>query len=203
MAISLQKGQRVDLTKGNAGLSKIMVGLGWDQVNNAGGGGFLSSVFGNSGGGTDIDCDASVIMLDQNGKMPSKSDLIYFGNLKSVCGSIVHTGDNRTGEGDGDDEQIIVDLSKVPSHIDKLVFVVNIYACVKRKQHFGMIRNAFIRIVDSANKELIRFNLTDNYSGKTCLYPGEVYRSNGEWKFAAIGEATNDTGLEEVIRRYR
>lgn len=204
MAINLQKGQRVDLTKGNPGLSKIMVGLGWDPVQSSGGGGgFFGSLFGGGGGGANIDCDASVIMLGANDKLGSNKNVIYFGNLKSDDGSVQHSGDNLTGDGDGDDEQIWVDLSRVPANIQKLVFVVNIYDCVKRKQHFGMIRNAFIRVVNpSNNQELIHYNLTDNYSGLTCLIAGEIYRHGNEWKFAAIGSGTNAASLSEVVRSY-
>ncbi|MCA1039927.1 TerD family protein [Bacillus infantis] len=202
MAINLQKGQRVDLTKGNPGLSKIMVGLGWDPVENKGGGGLLGSLFG-GGGGANVDCDASVIMLGENDKLRNNSDVIYFGNLKSSDGSVQHTGDNLTGEGDGDDEQINVDLSRVPSHVQKLVFVVNIYDAVKRKQHFGMIRNAYIRIVNPMGREeLIHYNLTDDYSGKTSLVVGELYRHGTDWKFAAVGTGTNAPGLSDVVRSY-
>ncbi|WP_066384773.1 TerD family protein [Neobacillus mesonae] len=204
MAINLQKGQRVDLTKGNPGLSKILVGLGWDPVQNSGGGGgFFGSLFGGGGSQANIDCDASVIMLGANDKLGSNKDVIYFGNLKSNDGSVQHSGDNLTGDGDGDDEQIWVDLSRVPANIQKLVFVVNIYDCVKRKQHFGMIRNAFIRIVNpNNNQELIHYNLTDNYSGLTCLVTGEIYRHGNEWKFAAIGSGTNAASLSEVVRSF-
>jgi stress response protein SCP2 len=202
MAINLTKGQRVDLTKGNPGLSKIMVGLGWDPVQSGGGGGFLGSLFG-GGGGANIDCDASVIMLGANDRLQNNKDVIYFGNLRSSDGSVQHSGDNLTGDGDGDDEQIMIDLNRVPANIQKLVFVVNIYDCVKRKQHFGMIRNAFIRVVNPSNdKELIHYNLTDDYNGKTCLITGELYRHNNEWKFAAIGTGTNAAGLSEVVRSY-
>ncbi|MEH7392849.1 TerD family protein [Bacillus sp. JJ1503] len=201
MAINLQKGQRVDLTKGNPGLSKIMVGLGWDPVQSRGGG-LLGSLFG-GGGGANIDCDASVIMLGENDKIRNNSDVIYFGNLKSNDGSVQHTGDNLTGDGDGDDEQILIDLSRVPAQVHKLVFVVNIYDCVKRKQHFGMIQNAFIRIVNSANgQEMIHYNLTDDYSGKTCLVVGEIYRHGADWKFAAVGTGTSSPGLADVVRSY-
>lgn len=200
MAINLQKGQRVDLTKGNAGLSKIFIGLGWDPVKK-GGSGLLGGLFG--GGGAEIDCDASVILLDANNKIAEKNDLIYYGNLSSKCGSICHTGDNLTGEGDGDDEQVIVELSKVPNNYQKLVFVVNIYQCEQRKQDFGQIQNAFIRVVNAANNsEIIRFNLTENYAGRTCLYVAEIYRHNEEWKFAAIGEGTSDKSLSEVTKRF-
>jgi stress response protein SCP2 len=202
MAISLQKGQRVDLTKGNPGLSKIMVGLGWDPVQGGGGGGFLGSLFG-GGGGANVDCDASVIMLGANDRIQNNQDVIYFGNLKSREGSVQHSGDNLTGAGDGDDEQVLVELSRVPANIQKLVFVVNIYDCVKRKQHFGMIRNAFIRVVNPSNQqELIRYNLSDDYNGKTSLVVGEIYRHNTEWKFAAVGTGTNAASLSEVVRTY-
>ncbi|MBT2690272.1 TerD family protein [Bacillus sp. ISL-47] len=202
MAINLQKGQRVDLTKGNPGLTKIMVGLGWDPVQNRGGGGLLGSLFG-GGGGANIDCDASVIMLGENGKLRNNSDVIYFGNLRSGDGSVQHTGDNLTGDGDGDDEQVMIDLSRVPAHIHKMVFVVNIYDSVKRKQHFGMIQNAFIRVVNSSNnQEMIHYNLTDDYSGKTSLIVGEIYRHGSDWKFAAVGTGTASSGLSDVVRSY-
>lgn len=205
MAISLQKGQRVDLTKGNPGLSKIMVGLGWDPVQKSGGGGGLfGSLFGGGGGGgANIDCDASVIMLGANDKLQNNSDVIYFGNLKSKDGSVTHTGDNITGDGEGDDEQVFIELNRVPGHVEKLVFVVNIYDCVKRKQHFGMIQNAFIRVVNPTNNlEMIKYNLTDDYSGKTSLVVGEIYRSGTDWKFAAVGTGTNAAGLSDVVRSY-
>ncbi|MFZ3589693.1 TerD family protein [Bacillus sp. DJP31] len=198
MSISLLKGQRIDLTKGNAGLSKLMIGLGWDPVQ-AKKGGFLG--FGASAA-PNVDCDASIIMLEDD-KFTNSKNLIYFGNLKSSCGSVQHTGDNITGDGDGDDEQVLVDLASVPQNINKLVFVVNIYDCVKRKQDFGMIQNAFIRVVNSGNKqELLKFNLTDNYSGKTSLVVAEIYRHGSEWKFAAVGTGTNDAKLEDIVKGF-
>lgn len=201
MAISLQKGQKIDLTKGNAGLSELIIGLGWDPVEQSGGGGFLGGLFGNKK--AEIDCDASVLLLDANGKFSNKDNIIYFNHLKSVCGSVTHLGDNLTGGGDGDDEQIIIQLQRVPSEIHKIVFVVNIYDCQKRKQDFGMIKNAFIRVVDKANlQEITRYNLTENYAGKTALIVGEVYRHQGEWKFGAIGESTQDFSLSAVVQRY-
>jgi len=139
MGVDLLKGQRVSLTKDNPGLKKTMVGLGWDPVQQSKG--LLGGLFG--GKQAEIDCDASVFMLNENGKVKSKGNIIYFGNLKSKCGSVQHMEDNLTG--DGDDEQIMVDLSSVPQNMAKLVFVVNIYAAAQRKQHFGMIQNAFIR----------------------------------------------------------
>ncbi|AKU31127.1 TerD family protein [Bacillus altitudinis MN12] len=199
MAITLEKGQRIDLTKGKAGLTNILVGLGWDPVSQ--GGGFLGKLFG-GGGGADIDCDASVLML-KNDKFVENKDLIYFGNLKSKCGSVEHTGDNLTGEGDGDDEQVLVNLSKVPGNVNKLVFVVNIYDALRRNQHFGMIQNAYIRIVDrSNNQELVKYNLKDEYAGKTSLIVGELYRHENEWKFAAVGNGTNDAKLADITRNY-
>ena len=201
--INLQKGQKIDLTKGNPGLSKIMVGLGWDEVSKPKSGGLLGSFFG-GGAPAAIDCDASAILLDTQGKLTSKDRLVYFGNLQSGDKSVKHSGDNLTGAGDGDDEQIQVDLSNVSSAVQKIVFVVNIYDCVKRKQDFGLIANAFIRVVNPVNgQEFCRYNLTESYAGKTSLVVAEVYRYNNEWKFAAIGEGTNDASLSEFIRRYQ
>lgn len=201
MAISLQKGQKIDLTKGNAGLTELIIGLGWDPIEQSAGGGFLSSLFG--GKKAEFDCDASVLLLDAKGKFTTKENVVFFNNLKSPCGSVTHLGDNRTGGGDGDDEQVLIALQKVPANIHKIVFVVNIYDCQKRKQDFGMIQNAFIRVVDKSNmQEITRYNLTESYAGKTALIVGEVYRHQGEWKFAALGESTQDTSISAVIKRY-
>ena len=194
MPINLQKGQKVSLTKGNPSLKKLIVGLGWDEVNVKRG--FFAPK------PQAIDCDASAIVLT-NGKLMYKEDLIYFGNLRHPSGSIVHMGDNLTGAGDGDDEQIVIDLNSVPQDIDKVVFVVNIYDAYKRKQNFSMIQNCFIRIVDArGNKEICRYNLSDNYDGMTAMIFGEVYRHNGEWKFNAIGQGTADGNLGELAKRY-
>ena len=194
MSISLQKGQKVSLSKDNAGLSKVLVGLGWDEVEQKRG------LFAPKP--QNIDCDASALML-VGGRVADKSDIIYFGNLKHKTGTVQHLGDNLTGAGDGDDEQIIVDLASIPAQYDRIVVVVNIYQAVQRKQHFGMIRNAFIRIVDGkTNAEMCRYNLTDDYSNMTALIFGEIYRHNGEWKFNAIGQGTADTGLSELVNRY-
>jgi stress response protein SCP2 len=163
----------------------------------------FGGLFGGGSSVANVDCDASVIMLGANDKLQNNKDVIYFGNLRSNDGSVQHSGDNLTGDGDGDDEQIIIDLSRVPANIQKLVFVVNIYDCIKRKQHFGMIQNAFIRVVNpTTNQELLHYNLTDNYSGLTCLVTGEIYRHGNEWKFAAIGSGTNAASLSEVVRSY-
>ncbi len=196
MSISLVKGQKIDLTKNNSGLKKLLVGLGWDPVKQ-GKKGFL----GLGSSAPDIDVDASVIML-RNDKFVSKEDLIYFGNKNSRCGGVIHTGDNITGGGDGDDEQILIDLSKIPQDVNKIIFVTNIYECIKRKQSFGMIQNAFIRIADDSNKNIAMFNLTEDYNGKTALIVGELYRHNNEWKFNAIGEGTQDTCLSDMLRKY-
>ena len=194
MVVNLQKGQRVDLTKGNAGLNRIVVGLGWDPVEQKRG--FFSSA------PVNIDCDSSVIML-QNDRLADNQDIVYFGRLKSECGSVVHSGDNLTGEGNGDDETIIVSLNDVPAKYNKLVFVVNIYDSYNRKQHFGMIRNAYIRIINPTNnQELIRYNLSDDYDGQTSLITGEIYRHNDEWKFAALGNSTQDRSVSELCTRF-
>ena len=205
MSVSLQKGQKVNLSKDNARLAKVIVGLGWDEAkpSGGGGGGFFATLFG--GAATThqaIDCDASAIML-KNGKFVDRTDLVYFGNLKHKSGTVNHMGDNLTGEGEGDDEQIVIDLSRVPAEYDKIVIVVNIYQAVQRKQHFGMIENAFIRLVDARNnKEMCKYNLTENYSGMTAMIFGEIYRHNGEWKFNAMGNGTTDPGIGELCRRF-
>lgn len=194
MSISLQKGQKVSLSKDNAGLSKIVVGLGWDEIQQPRGFFSLKPAA--------IDCDASAILL-KNGRFVDKQDLVYFGNLNHKSRTVQHMGDNLTGEGAGDDEQIVIDLARIPQEYDRIVIVVNIYQAVQRKQHFGMIQNAFIRLVDARNnREMCRYNLTENYSGMTAMIFGEVYRHNGEWKFNAIGQGTNDPGLGELAKRY-
>lgn len=195
MSISLQKGQKVSLSKDNVGLSKVTIGLGWDEVQQAKVRFFAPKP-------QAIDCDASALLL-QNGKLAKKKDLIYFGNLKHKSGTVQHMGDNLTGAGDGDDEQIVVDLARIPEEYDKIVIVVNIYDAIKRKQHFGLIQNAFIRLVDGrTNTEMLKYNLTEDYSGMTAMIFGEVYRHNGEWKFNAIGQGTNDSGIGEFANRY-
>lgn len=195
MSISLQKGQKVSLSKEHAGLGKTIVGLGWDEAKQEKGGFFSPKP-------QAIDCDASAILL-KSGKLVDKKDIVYFGNLRHKSGTVLHMGDNLTGAGDGDDEQIVIDLASVPEEYDKIVIVVNIYQAVKRKQHFGLIENAFIRLVDARNNnEMCKYNLTENYSGMTAMIFGEVYRYNGEWKFSAMGQGTNDPGLLELSRRY-
>lgn len=194
MSVNLQKGQKVDLTKENTGLKSLVVGLGWDEAKR----GFFSRQ-------RDIDCDASVIMITEStGKLNTPNDVVYYGNLSHSSGAVRHCGDNLTGEGDGDDEQIIVELNKIPQTYSKLIFVVTIYQARERKQHFGMIKNAFIRVVDAdTGTELCKYNLSENYEGKTAMIFGEVYRYKNEWKFGAIGEPTNDNGIGDMAARFQ
>ena len=190
MPISLKKGQKVSLSKENPGLTKVLVGLGWDV--NA----FDS--------GSAFDLDAAAFLLGASGKCPTERDFIFYGNLKHSTGAVEHMGDNLTGAGDGDDEQILVELPKLGNAYSKIVFVVNIYQAMQRKQHFGMIKNAFIRLVDAEKGvELCRYNLSENYDGKTAMIFGEIYLYNGEWKFNAIGEPTNDNSISELAARYQ
>ncbi len=204
MSVSLQKGQKISLTKGGSGLNRVMVGLGWDEAQPTATG--FRALF--AAAPQAIDCDASAILCGDNGKVISNRAnecCIYFGNLRHPSGAIVHQGDNLTGAGDGDDEQIMVELSKLPRDISKIVFVVNIYDANVRRQHFGLIKNAFIRLVDMSNgSEICRFNLTDNYSGMTGLVVGEIYRHDGEWKFNAIGRGVAEASrLDSLISLYR
>lgn len=188
MAISLSKGQKVSLTKGNPGLQKILVGLGWDTNKYT--------------GSEDFDLDASAFLLNLNGTVASDADFVFYGNQKHVSGSVESTGDNRTGEGEGDDEQIKVDLASVPAAIERIAFTVSIYEPEARKQNFGMVQNAFVRIVDEAtDTELLRFDLGEDFSLETGVVVGELYRYNGEWKFAAIGAGVPG-GLEALCRGF-
>ena len=200
MAVNLQKGQKINLKKESGqALSKVMVGLGWDPIESSGkSSGFFSSLKKVIMG---IDCDAAVLLC-QDGKIQEKGDVVSFLNLKHNSGAVKHMGDNLTGEGDGDDEQIFVDLNKIPAKYDKLVFVVNVFGAKLKKQHFGMIKNAFIRIVDDKGNEFCRYELSEKYDGMTAMIFGEIYRHNGEWKFNAIGKATKDGDLNDVVKRY-
>ena len=201
MAVNLQKGQKVSLKKSDGRkLSRLMVGLGWDAATQSESkGGFFGRLF---GGSNNIDCDASVFVC-QGGKFVDKDDLVYFGNLEHKSGAIKHMGDNLTGDGEGDDEQIFINLAEIPAQYDKLIFVVNIYEAVSRKQHFGMIRNAYIHIIDpDTHEEFCRFNLTDDYTDMLSMIAGEVYRYKDEWKFNAIGSGTKDTGLKDLAERF-
>ncbi|MBQ6826443.1 MAG: TerD family protein [Thermoguttaceae bacterium] len=172
MAISLIKGQNTSLSNG---LSQILVGLGWDPRQDA---------------GDEFDLDASCFLLGENGKVRSQRDLVFYKQSSSVCGSVVHGGDNRDGVGDGDDEEFNVDLSTVPADVAKLVFVVTIYKANERKQKFGMVDSAFIRVVNQTNnEEIVRFNLQDDARDEKAVIFGELYRKEGAWKFRALGQA--------------
>ncbi|MEE7582471.1 MAG: TerD family protein [Oscillospiraceae bacterium] len=203
--VNLTKGQKISLTKESSGLKNVMVALGWDEAEIQP---VKFSLFSRKPKQHSIDCDASAILLDENGKCIDNSDVIYFGNLTHKSGTVKHQGDNLTGEGDGDDEQILVDLANLPSKYCKIAFVVTIYKADERNQNFGMIKNAYIRIVDTSNgnKELCKFNLSDdiNYNDKTSMLFGELYRHNGEWKFNAIGEGLYSVGISNIVNQnYR
>ena len=188
MAISLKKGQKVDLTKTNPGLKEVLIGLGWD-VNKY-------------DGGKDFDLDASVFLLNASGKVNSDDDFVFYGNLKHVSGSVEHLGDNLTGAGEGDDEEIKIDLSKVPENVEKIDFTVTIYEAEERKQNFGQVENAFIRVMNSATgEELIRYDLGEDFSIETAVVIGELYRNKGEWKFNAIGSGFSG-GLASLGKNY-
>jgi stress response protein SCP2 len=194
MAINLQKGQRISLKKEAPNLTRLMCGLGWDVAKK--GGWFNSS--------PDFDLDAFVVCLGQNQRLTSKSDIVYFGNLRHSSGAITHLGDNLTGAGEGDDEQIIVDLPQVPTSIDKLLFMINIYQAKQRRQELSQVENAFVRLVDlSNNREIARYQLSGSqYQSKNGLILGEVYRHNDEWKMAATGEAFDATGIGDIAKQY-
>ncbi len=195
MSVNLQKGQKVELRKNNGGsLRKVMVGLGWDEVQQK------RSFF--APRPQDIDCDASAILC-VNGHIIDPADMIFYNNLTHRSGAVRHMGDNLTGAGEGDDEQIMVDLTALPGQYDKIIFVVTIYQARERGQHFGMIRNCFIRICDAeTGQELCKYNLSENYNGMTAMIFGELYRYNGAWKFNAIGQPTTDNSVIEMRNRF-
>ena len=188
MPVSLQKGQKVSLTKGNPGLTKVVVGLGWD-VNQFDTGG-------------DFDLDTSAFMLTEGGKVSQQIDFVFFGNLIHPSGSVIHMGDNLTGVGDGDDEQIKVDLSKIPANITKIAFTVTIYDAETRRQNFGQINNAFIRIYNElTGEEILRYDLGEDFSIETAAVFGELYKHGSEWKFNAIGSGYQG-GLAALCTSY-
>ena len=188
MPVNLKKGQKVSLTKEAPGLAKVVVGLGWD-VNQFDTGG-------------DFDLDAAAFMLGANGKCPTEKEFIFYGNLTHPSESIKHMGDNLTGEGEGDDEQIFVDLTKIPANVSKVAFTVTIYEAESRGQNFGQVSNSFIRIVDeSTGQELIHYDLGEDFSIETAVVVGELYKHNGEWKFNAIGSGFQG-GLEALCGHY-
>ena len=187
MALSLSKGQNISLSKTDPGLTKVLVGLGWDERQTD---------------GQDFDLDASLFLLNAAGKCRSDADFIFYNQMHSPCGSVSHTGDNRTGEGDGDDEAIKVDLSKVPADVQTLAVTVTIHDYEARKQSFGQVANAFIRIVnDETGTEVVRYDLSEDYSTETAMVFGELYRHNGEWKFRAVGQGYAG-GLGAMATQY-
>ncbi|QTR49368.1 TerD family protein [Candidatus Thiothrix anitrata] len=174
MALSLQKGGNLSLSKTDPSLTKILVGLGWDE---------------RTTDGSAFDLDASAFLLTATGKVRGDADFIFYNQLKSTDGSVEHTGDNRTGQGDGDDESMKVDLSKVPMEIEKIAFTVTIHDADARRQNFGQVANAFIRVVnDLSGTEIVRYDLAEDYSTETAMVFGELYRHNSEWKFRAVGQ---------------
>ena len=187
MAVSLSKGGNVSLSKEAPGLQLIAVGLGWDARETD---------------GVDFDLDASAFMLREDGKVRTDADFIFYNNLRSADGSVEHTGDNLTGEGEGDDEVVNVDLSKIPADIARLAVAVTIHDAEARSQNFGMVSNAFIRVVNRAdNQEVVRYDLSEDFSIETAIIFGELYRHGVEWKFRAIGQGYQG-GLSPVARSY-
>ena len=187
MALSLTKGGNLSLTKEAPGMTKVLVGLGWDA---------------RSTDGQDFDLDASAFLLKADGKVRADSDFIFYNQLKSVDGSVEHTGDNRTGEGDGDDEAIKVDLSKIPADIHKIAFTVTIHEAEARRQSFGQVRNAFIRIVNQdTNVEVGRYDLAEDASTETAMIFAELYRHGAEWKFRAVGQGFKG-GLKPLAESF-
>ncbi len=185
--ISLKKGQKIDLTKTNPGLKKCLLGLGWDVKKFS---------------GPDFDLDASVFLLGANGKVRKDGDFIFYNNLVSDEGCVVHTGDNRTGDGDGDDEVIQVTLSTIPADVEKIAFTVTIHDAEVLNQNFGQVCNAYVRLVDEdTGQELIRYDLGEDFSTETAAVFAELYRHNGEWKFNAVGSGF-EGGLAALARAY-
>ena len=188
MPIQLSKGQRIDLTKTNPGLTKVIVGLGWDTNKYS--------------GGFDFDLDASAFLVSENGKVQNDLEFVFYNNLKDPSGAVTHTGDNRTGAGEGDDEQIKIDFSKVPSHVSKIGISVTIHDAQIRSQNFGQVSNAFVRIVNEENNmEVLRYDLGEDFSIETAIVVCELYRHGGKWKFNAIGSGFSG-GLTQLCQNY-
>lgn len=188
MVVSLSKGQKVDLTKTNPGLSKIKVGLGWDTNR--------------YDGSSEFDLDAAAFLLDANGKILSDQDFVYYNNLQNTNGSVVSSGDNRNGEGEGDDESVLVDLNNVPANVDSIALTVTIHDADLRNQNFGMVENAYIRILNEVTEEeLIRYDLGEDFSIETAIVVAKIYRHNGDWKFNAVG-AGFQGGLAALCQNF-
>lgn len=187
MSVSLSKGGNVSLSKEEPNLVKILIGLGWDT---------------RATDGADFDLDASAFLLAAGDRVRGDGDFIFYNNLRSADGSVEHTGDNRTGEGEGDDEALKVDLTRVPSEVQKIAVTVTIHEGETRRQSFGMVSNAFIRVVnDATGREIARYDLSEDASTETAMTFGEVYRHNGEWKFRAVGQGFKG-GLAPLARNY-
>ena len=187
MAISLSKGGNLSLSKADPGLTKLLVGLGWDE---------------RATDGVDFDLDASAFLLSAAGKVRSDADFIFYNQLRSPDGAVEHTGDNRSGAGDGDDEAVKVDLSLIPADVDKVVFTVTIHDAEARHQNFGQVNNASIRVVNQlSNAEIVRYDLAEDYSTETAMVFGELYRNGSEWKFRAVGQGYKG-GLSAMCRQY-
>ncbi len=208
MAINLTKGQTINLEKSQYDLSSVTVGLGWD-VRKTGGGGFFGSLFG--GKEAEYDLDAIAFLLDQNDKVINLGnqqmiggDIIFFNNLRHPSGNIWLTGDNQTGAGEGDDEQIIVKLNALSPQYNKILFVVSIYQGMQKNQHFGMLDNAFIRAVDARGKEMLRFSLSGdaNFNQMRTVVFAELYRREADWKFRALGNPHPTDSFIEILRSY-
>ncbi len=188
MSISLVKGQKIDLTKTNPGVTKVIIGLGWDTNKYS--------------GGYDFDLDASAFLVGDNGQVNQDRDFIFYNNLNGENDCIVHTGDNRTGAGDGDDEEIIIDFGKMPSRIDKVGITVTIHEADIRAQNFGQVSNAYVRVVNAeTNQEIMRYDLGEEFSIETAIVVCELYRHNGEWKFSAVGSGF-EGGLRSLCKNY-
>ncbi|MDT5157902.1 MAG: hypothetical protein QOC99_2707 [Acidobacteriota bacterium] len=209
MAINLQKGQTISLEKGQYDLSNVTIGLGWDVRQRRAG--FLGGLLGGGGNDEDYDLDAIAFLLDSGDKVINLGDsrltggdVIFFNNLKHPSGQIWLTGDNRTGAGEGDDEQIVVKLESLPQQYHKILFVVSIYQGQQKGQHFGMIENAFIRAIDARGREMLRYNVSGDatYNQKRSIVFAEVYRRDGGWKFRAIGTPHDTDSFAEILRSY-
>ncbi|MEG0134180.1 MAG: TerD family protein [Romboutsia sp.] len=188
MAITLKKGQKIDLTKGNPSLKNLKLGLGWD----------INSFDSNY----DYDLDVSVFMVGKSGRVERDDDFIFYNNLKHISGSIEHLGDNRTGEGDGDDEEILMSLDKIPNHIEKVAITVTIHEAQERRQNFGQVNNSYVRVLNSDNEQdVLRYDLGEEFSIETAITVCEIYRYNGEWKFSAVGSGF-EGGLEALCKNY-
>jgi len=188
MAVSLKKGQKVDLTKNNPGIKKVLVGLGWD--------------LNKYDGGSDFDLDTAAFCLGDEGRVTSDMDFVFYNNPKHPSQSVMHLGDNLSGAGDGDDEQMKIDLALVPQNISKIDFTVTINEAETRKQNFGQVSNAYIRVCNDENgEELIRFDLGEDFSIETALVVGELYRNGAEWKFNAMGNGF-EGGLQALCNNF-